>query len=214
MKWFARCVLAIGLILPSALAHAANAVGMVVDTSGPCKTQVGSLRPGGAVNVGDAIDVPLGARLKLRMTDRSVVSFGSGTRLAVASYETGATSRHVILVISQGLLRLTVPEIAGESSFEVATPAGSARMRSSSGDWFIDFEAGVVQVATLSGNVTLTGTATKRSVSIPTRWGTRLQAGFDPMLPRTWGQVEFDGFFRRTECCGTPPKVEPPVKIQ
>jgi FecR protein len=214
MKWIARFFLTIGLVLPSALAHAADAVGTVVGISGPCKTQTRSLKPGGTVNVGDTIDVPSGAKLKLRMADQSVISFASGTRLAVANYDIGPTSRHVKLIMPRGLLRLTIPEIAGESSFEVSTEAGSAAMRSASGNWFIDFESGVAQLATLSGNVTLTGTATKRSVSVPTRWGTRLQEGFDPVLPRSWGQVEFDGFIRRTECCGAPAKVEPPVQIK
>jgi hypothetical protein len=214
MKWIVRFFITIGLSLPSAFAHSANAVGTVLGISGPCKTQTHSLKAGDTVNVGDTIDVPSGAKLKLRMTDQSIISFASGTRLAVASYDIGPTSRHVNLVMPQGLLRLTIPEITGESSFEVSTPAGSAAMRSASADWFIDFEPSVAQVGTLSGNIMLTGPTTKRSVSIPTRWGTRLQEGFDPILPRTWGQVEFDGFMRRTECCGAPPKAEPPVQIR
>ncbi len=51
------------------------------------------------------------------------------------------------------------------------------------------------------GKVDLTSAATGRSVSIPVRWGTRLEAGRDPMLPRVWSQMEFNAVIRLTECC-------------
>jgi hypothetical protein len=88
--------------------------------------------------------------------------------------------------------------------YAVSTSAGTAALQSNGGDWFVAAQAGSVQVAVLDGSVTLTSAATTRSVTMPSRWGTRLEGGLNPMLPRMWGQVEFDGFIRRTQCCQSP----------
>jgi len=71
--------------------------------------------------------------------------------------------------------------------------------RSASADWFIGAQAGSAQVGVLVGNVDLTSAASGRSVSIPGRWGTRLEAGRDPVLPRNWTQAEFDAFTYSTK---------------
>jgi hypothetical protein len=40
---------------------------------------------------------------------------------------------------------------------------------------------------------------TGQSVSIPAHWGTSLEAGLDPVLPRVWAQREFSAVIRLTE---------------
>jgi hypothetical protein len=77
-------------------------------------------------------------------------------------------------------------------------------MRSVAGDWFVSADASAAQVGVLAGSVALSGAGGSRSVVIPAHWGTRLELGLAPMLPRTWSQVDFDGFIRRTECCQSP----------
>ncbi len=52
----------------------------------------------------------------------------------------------------------------------------------------------------LTGSVEMTSGATAASVTIPARWGGRLEAGRDPVPPRVWSQAEFDAVIARTEC--------------
>ncbi len=155
------------------------------------------LKSGTAVQVGDAIEVPADGRLKLRMADGTVISIASGSSMTVASYTVGSTGRDAKLSLARGLLRAIVAPIEGSSTFEVATAAGTASVHSA--DWFIEAREGSVQVGVLAGTVDLTSAATKRSVSIPARWGTRLEAKRDPVPPRVWAQVEFAAFIHRTE---------------
>jgi hypothetical protein len=67
--------------------------GMVLTEAGPCFLESGGVRTplktGDSVHVGDMVEVPLAARLKLRMTDGSVISAASGTRVKIESYNPG-----------------------------------------------------------------------------------------------------------------------------
>src|ERR1700738_4481265 len=48
-----------------------------------------ALKPGDAVHVGDSLDVAAGAKLKLRMSEGSVIAVASDTRFAIADYRLG-----------------------------------------------------------------------------------------------------------------------------
>jgi hypothetical protein len=195
---------AIGLVLLAGAASAAAPVGHVVGTSGPCTVARRAVHQGDAVRVSDTITVPPGGSMKLQMADQSVISIASGSSLTVTRYGTNGSARDAKLELAQGLLRLVVPPLGGVSAYAVSTSVGTAAMQSNGGDWFVDAQAGSVQAGVLHGSVALTSAATKRSVTIPSHWGTRLEAGLNPMLPRMWGQVDFDGFIRRTQCCASP----------
>jgi hypothetical protein len=65
-------------------------------------------------------------------------------------------------------------------------------------DWFIEATPGATQVGVLTGSVSLTSTATKRAVTIPARWGARLEAGRDPVPARVWTAAEFAAVITRT----------------
>jgi hypothetical protein len=195
---------AIGLILAAEAASAGAPAGHVVGISGPCTVARHAVHQGDAVRVSDTINVPPGGNIKLEMADQSVISIAPGSSLTVTRYRTNGSARDAQLDLAQGLLRLVVPPLAGASMYAVSTSAGTAALQSNGGDWFVAAQAGSVQVAVLDGSVTLTSAATTRSVTMPSRWGTRLEGGLNPMLPRMWGQVEFDGFIRRTQCCQSP----------
>jgi hypothetical protein len=55
-----------------------------------------------------------------------------------------------------------------------------------------------VGVGVLEGSVILTSRATGRSVTIPARWGARLEAGLNPVPPRVWSAAEFADVIART----------------
>jgi hypothetical protein len=195
---------AFGLILSAGAGSAAAPAGHVVGISGPCTVTRHAVHQGDAVRVNDTITVPPGGSMKLQMADQSVISIAPGSNLTVTRYSTNGSAGDAQLELAQGLLRLVVPPLAGVSTYAVSTSVGTAAMQSNGGDWFIDAQAGSLQAGVLHGSVALTSAATKQSVTIPSHWGTRLEAGLNPMLPRMWGQVEFDGFIRRTQCCGSP----------
>jgi len=190
----------LGLML-WARAAAATPAGTVVGTRGSCSTHGRVLKPGDAVQVGDNVNVPANGNLQLRMSDGSVISVAPGSSMAVASYDVGGSGRRVKLSLTQGVLRANVAPTRGPSTFEVSTPVGSALVRSDSADLFIDVHGGSSQVGVLEGTVDLASAATGQSVSIPGHWGTRLEAGRAPVLPRRWGQLEFGAVIRLTECC-------------
>jgi hypothetical protein len=181
------------------VAPAATLAGTVVAVSGSCTARGHALRLGDAVQVSDTVDVLAGSKLKLRMSDGSMISVGPGSSMTMASYSLDGAGRHANLLLTQGLLRIVVTPVRGSSIFEVSTAVGTASVRSGSVDWFINAQAGSAQVGVLVGNVDLTSAATGRSVSIPAHWGTRLEAGRDPVPPRNWTVAEFDAVTQSTE---------------
>jgi FecR protein len=177
-------------------AAAATPAGTV---SGSCTDRGRVLKLGDTVQISDTVDVPEDGNLKLQMADGSVISVAPGSSMTVASYNYGGSGRHVRLSLTQGLLRAHVTSVTGPSMFEVSTAVGTASVGSDSADWFIKAQAGSAQVGALAGTVDLTSTVTGQSVSIPAHWGTRLESGLDPVLPRVWTQREFSAVIRLTE---------------
>ena len=181
----------------------APASGSVVGVQGQCLVERGGkqnpLKLGDAVGVSDTVNVPADGKLKLRMSDGSVISLAAGSRLTLASYQTDAGGKResVQLSLAQGLLRAVVAPVDRPSTFEVSTAVGTAGVRSP--DWFIEAKPGSTQVGVLSGSVVLTSAATRHSVTIPARWGARLEAGRDPVDARLWEQREFQAVIARTD---------------
>jgi len=182
----------LGLMLWADAAPAVTPAGTAVAVSGSCTARGRALKPGDAVQAGDTVDVPVGGKLKLRMADGSVISVAPGSSMTVESYYVGGAGRHVKLSLTQGSLRAVVAPVGGPSTFEVSTAVGAAAVRSGSADWFINAQPGSAQVGVLDGDVDLTSAATGRLVSIVSHWGTRLEAGRDPVPPRNWTEAEFD----------------------
>jgi hypothetical protein len=195
-----HAVAGILLVAIAALAGPARAAGADAGTvlafKGDCFVESGGqrnvLKQGDTVRVGDTLDIPEGAKLKLKMADGSVVSAAPGTRFTVAAFqaEAGGGHRDADLSLSSGLLRAVVAVAAQPSRFEVETATGVAAVRST--DWFVEAGTGTMRVGVLEGAVTMKSRATEHEVRIPARWGSRLEAGKDPVPPRIWEQAEFD----------------------
>ena len=171
-------------------AAAATPAGTVVGVSGSCTDLGRALSRGDVVQIGDTLDVPAGGNLKFQVTDGSIISIASGSRVTVTG-----SGRAAKLLMTQGLLRVT----SVARPFEVSTAVGTAAVASDSADWFVKAEASSAQVGVLAGTVDLTSSQTGESVSIPAHWGTRLEAGRAPVPPRVWNQMEFNAVIRVTE---------------
>jgi hypothetical protein len=197
----------ISLVILLLLAVTVNAMaapaGSVVGISGQCVVErAGTSSPlaiGQPVQVGDTVDVPAGGKLKLRMSDGSIVSLAENTHLTVTSYNVDSAGKRQdgILSLGQGLLHAVVAPVSPPARFEVNTAVGVAAVRST--DWFIEVQEGSDQIGVLTGSVNLTSAATGHSVTIPEGFGSRLGRGRDPLPPRHWSRQEFDTFRSRTE---------------
>jgi hypothetical protein len=177
--------------------------GTVVAINGQCFAEADGqrrvLRVGDAIYVGETVDVPAGAKLQLRMADGSVISLASGSRMTIHTLQidTGGQQRDARLTLANGLLRAVVSPVSQPSIFEVDCAAGKAEVRST--DWFIEAQPAWARVGVLAGSVVLTSLATGRSVTIPARWGARLEAGRDPVAARLWTPKEFADVTARTD---------------
>jgi hypothetical protein len=177
--------------------------GTVVAINGQCFAEADGqrrvLRVGDAIYVGETVDVPADSKLKLRMGDGSVISLASGSRMTIHTFgiDTGGQKRDANLTLTNGLLRAVVSPVSQPSIFEVDFAAGKAEVRST--DWFIETQPASARVGVLEGSVVLTSHATGRSVTIPARWGARLEAGLDPVGARLWTKAEFADVIARTD---------------
>jgi hypothetical protein len=184
----------VGLMLWAAAA-AATPAGTVVGVSGSCTDRGRALNHGDTVQIGDTLEVAAGGKLKLQMVDGSVIAVAPDSSMAVASYSIDGSGRNVRLALTQGVLHIN----SATRPFQVSTPVGTASVDSDYADWFIKAEPGSARVAVLAGIVDLTSDPTRESISIPARWGARLEAGRAPVPPRVWKQMEFNAFIRVTE---------------
>ena len=179
-------------------APAGTVVGMVGSCSLVHAGQSTPLKLSDPVAASDEVDVPADGKLKLRMSDGSIISLAAGTRMSVSAYQTDAAGKrqNAQITLAQGLLRAVVAPVERPATFEVSTAVGTAAVRST--DWFIEAKPGSAQVGVLSGSVVLSSTATGRAVTIPARWGARLEAGRDPVEARVWAPEEFQAVISRT----------------
>jgi hypothetical protein len=191
------------LVLLSSHFSMAQSAGTVIGISGDCFVVSGgnrtALRLGLAVQVGDILDVAAPAKLKLRMADGSIISVASGTQVTIRAYAIDAAGQRqdASLSLGQGLLRAVVAPVTGPARFEVNTAVGTAAVRST--DWFVEALPGVMQAGVLTGSIMMTSGATGASITVPERWGARLEAGRNPVPPRVWTQAEFNAVIARTE---------------
>ncbi len=197
-------VFAAGLALAALCSWAAAAApaGEVLAMGGQCFRTAGGqstpLKIGDPVSVGDMIEVPQGAKLKLRMADGTILAAAPGSKLTIANYALGGdTKRDAKVELASGLIRAVVAAVGEPQKFEVDTATGVAAVRST--DWFIEAKPDSTQVGVLDGVVTLASAATQRAVRIPARWGARVEAGRDPVPPRVWASSEFDDVIARTD---------------
>lgn len=162
------------------------------------------LRLGDPIYVGETLDVAPEAKLKLRMTDGSIIAVAADSRLTITDYRVGngGRSRAALLSLGAGLLRAIVSALKGSAHFEVDTATAVAAVRST--DWFVEAQPGSTQVGVLEGRVSLKSIATGHAIVIPARWGARVEAGRDPVPARVWTAAEFDDFIRRTNLNSSP----------
>jgi hypothetical protein len=191
------------ILLCLGTARAADTAGTVIAIAGDCFVETGGkrtpLKMSDEVRVADTIDVPVDAKLKLRMKDGSILSVASGSQMTIAAYSIDADGkRHeAALSLTQGLLRSVVSPIDRPATFEVKTAVGAAGARST--DWFVEAQPGQMVVGVVAGTVVLKSAGTRAEVTIPAGSGASAAAGQDPTVPRVWRKAEFNALIARTD---------------
>ncbi len=205
---FLVAVLALG-IADLGTAHAAPGTpdtpavaGTVLAISGTCSIAAAgthrTLKLNDDVHVGDTVLVATEAKLKLRMTDGSVVSAGAGTTVTIDAYavDEALHRRDARFSLASGLVRAVVSKVTAPSRFEIDTATAVAAVRST--DWFIESKPTLTRVGVLKGVVALTAHATGASVDIPKRYGSRVEPGRDPTEPKPWSRHDFEEYIVTT----------------
>jgi hypothetical protein len=178
MRPLAGAAILLMLFAGTALAAAA---GTVVGLSGACFVVSAGNRSvlalGASVQESDTVEVAADGKLKLRMSDGSVISVAPGTTVTITTYAVNDSGQRQDAVLSLG--------------------QGSAAVRST--DWFIETTPQADQVTVLSGSVSVTSAATGRSIIVPPHRGTRLALGHDPLPPRALSRASLSRVIGRTD---------------
>lgn len=212
------CLVAL-LMLPHR-AFATDA-GQVVTYNGDCYAiangKRSKLNMGDVVHVGDVLEVPGDAKLKLQMADGSVLALGGNSRMTIGSYDISAdgTQRDAKLDLDSGVVRAVVSKMTQKSTFEVNTATGVAAARST--DWFVEYRpaTSLMAVSVLDGTVAFSEagkTARPATVLIPPMFGSDIRGKGQPTAVQPRSQAYFAWLIDQTdvrlglcECMGHPP---------
>src|SRR3954454_11868662 len=201
LQGYSLALIAAVLVMLSGRTVLAQSAGTVIGVAGNCFVVSGgsraALRLGQPVQVGDILDVAASAKLKLRMADGSIISVASGTQVTIRAYAVDAAGQrqNAALSLGQGLLRAVVAPVTGPAKFEVDTAVGTAAVRST--DWFVEAFPASMQVGVLIGTILMTSDTTGASVTIPERWGARLEPMRNPVPARVCSEAEFHAVIAR-----------------
>lgn len=152
------------------------------------------------IHPGDVVEVSDGAKLKLSMSDGSVLSLGGSSRLTVTAYTADpGVSRDVQLNLDIGLMRAVVAAGGATSRFEIDTPTAVATVRGT--DFFVEVTPQKTSIGVIEGSVAVVrrGAAPNANpMTLNANWQAEIDAGREPPKVRPWTQQEFDALVSRT----------------
>ena len=108
------------------------------------------LRSGAAVRLGDAIASDNG-KAKIALRDGSVISVGEHARVWIRRYDQQQGAVKARLSLASGALRLLVPNVGPEGSFEVESETAVAAVHGT--EWVMEATPGQTSVALVNGTV-------------------------------------------------------------
>ena len=209
----------VALLMMTSPASATDA-GQVLTYNGDCYVVAdgkrAKLNMGDVVHVGDVLEVPDDAKLKLQMTDGSVLSLAANSRMTIGSYDVSSdgAQRDVKLNLDSGMVRAVVSKMTEKSTFEVSTATGVAAARST--DWFVEYRQATTatEVSVLDGTVAFSDAgapAGPGTVLIPPKFGSDILGKHQPTAIQPRSPADFAGLIYRTdvrlglcECIGNP----------
>jgi hypothetical protein len=148
----------------------------------------------------DRVRTEMGARLRLRLRDGSVLTCGEGTGLTLdqALYAPARGSQNFLLRVSFGIVRSVVDILAPQSSYEMHTNTAVISVRGT--QWIAEAGRAATAVVTLEGQVAVRNVdaAVPGEVTLGPGEGVTVEAGTPPPAPTVWGDARRNSFIDRT----------------
>ena len=210
-QWMRLCpVLVLGLLslLADATAHAqqAKSLGHVTGLEG----NVTVLRQGKfapepltlqkPVFQEDIIDTDRASKVRITLTDATVISLAEQSRLELKqfSYDARQQTRSGRLAISLGIFRAILKEMIASSNFEVTTPTAVAAIRGT--DLMGEIAADSTAIVVLEGTVAVSNVRPEfRGLSTLTPgMGTTVRNDAPPSTPTSWSESRIEALRKAT----------------
>ncbi len=161
MKGFSIFALVLGLVLMAQPALAAEAAGFVAAVRAPAHLERDGaqvqVRIGSEIRVGDVLATGPMGRLKVLLSDDSVVSLGGDSRVELAAHRfaPAASQRSTRLRVTGGLVRALVQKVVSDTraDFQVTTRTAVAGVRGTEFAVRAEDESGRARLVTFSGAV-------------------------------------------------------------
>lgn len=201
---FAMLVLALGGDAPAeAQPVPVGTVEALVGTAVVTRDATGEAVPltvGADLFEADRVRTDVGARLRLRLRDGSVLTCGEATGLILeeALYAPARDSRSFLLRVSFGIVRSVVDLLAPQSSYEMHTNTAVISVRGT--EWIAEAQRAATAVVALEGQVAVRNVdpAIPGEVTLGPGEGVTVEAGAPPPPPTVWGDARRNSFIERT----------------
>ena len=148
----------------------------------------------------DRVRTEVGARLRLRLSDGSVLTCGEGTGLILdqALYAPARATQGFLLRVSFGIVRSVVELLAPQSSYEMHTNTAVISVRGT--EWIAEAGRAATAIVALQGEVAVRNVdaAVPGEVSLGPGEGVTVEAGTPPPAPTVWGDARRNAFIERT----------------
>src|SRR5688500_5169112 len=200
----ALCVLALDGIAPAGAQPApVGTVEALVGTAVVTRRASGEALPlavGAELFEADRVRTEVGARLRLRLRDGSVLTCGEATGLILeeALYAPARASQSFLLRVSFGIVRSVVDLLAPQSSYEMHTNTAVISVRGT--EWIAEAERAATAIVALEGEVAVRNVdpAVPGEVTLGPGEGVTVETGAPPPAPTVWGDARRNAFIERT----------------
>ena len=187
---------------PPAAAQGPARIGTVVQQLGTVTVLRGSepavLRIGAPVFQGDRVITGSMSRIRIELTDRSVLAIGSDTDVALTEQVSDGEGNPISNLISMlyGIVRATVLRVGPRQAFDIETQSAIASARST--DWLVEAGPDASAVFVVDGEVSVTARA-GGSVLLTPGLGTDVIGSAPPTAPTPWAPARRDAALARTQ---------------
>ena len=193
---------AVLLALPGpAMAQGPARIGTVVQQLGSVTVLRGSepavLRLGAPVFEGDRVITGSMSRLRIELSDRSVLAIGADTDVALAEQISDGDGNPIRNVVSllYGIVRATVLSVGPQRDFDIETQSAIASARST--DWLVESGPDASAVFVVAGEVDVTSRA-GGTVLLTPGLGTDVIGTAPPTEPKAWEPERREAALART----------------
>jgi hypothetical protein len=201
---FALCVVVLGEIPPvGAQPVPVGTVEALVGTAVVTRQATGGALPltvGAELFEADRIRTDVGARLRLRLRDGSVLTCGEATGLTLdeALYAPARDSQSLLLRVSFGIVRSVVDLLAPQSTYQMHTNTAVISVRGT--EWIAEAQRAATAIVALQGQVAVRNVnpAVPGEVTLGPGEGVTVEAGAPPPPPTVWGDARRNSFIEQT----------------